>query len=66
MAYEAAAAFEPCLRGIKRGPGPLLAFGAFDGPREPPAREPPAPASLTPPEPAVARGAVGWFDGRAG
>ncbi len=55
IAYEAAAAFEPRLAQLKRGRGPLLAFGIFDGPEAPPPAPPPGPARLSPPEPLVSR-----------
>ena len=55
IAFEAAAAFEPRLASLKRGLGPLLAFGVYDAPTDPPAWDPPAPARLTPPAPAITR-----------
>lgn len=57
LAYEAAAAFEPRLAGIRRGAAPLLAFGVYPGGPGSPG-EAPAPAGearLGRPEPAVAR-----------
>jgi para-aminobenzoate synthetase component 1 len=56
VAYEAAAAFEPRLAHVARGPGPLLVMGLFDGPAAPEA--PPsagAGALLSLPRPAVGR-----------
>ncbi len=56
-AFEAAAAFEPRLARLKRGPGPLLAFGAFDRPEAPPHLPPPGPARLSAPTPLLTRAA---------
>ncbi len=69
MGYEAGLALEPRLSGLMPGrlPGPLMAFGVFDGPEAPGALPGTAGLSMTQPEPVVTRAAYGAaFDRVAG
>ncbi|MEI4470028.1 aminodeoxychorismate synthase component I [Frigidibacter sp. MR17.24] len=55
IAYEAAAAFEPRLADLPRGPGPLVHLGVFDAPgplapAAPPPVQPPSPGARPDPE----------------
>jgi para-aminobenzoate synthetase component 1 len=61
MGYEAGLALEPRLLACApwRGQGPLLAFGAFDGPSRPHDLPATAGLAMTQPEPRVTRAAYG-------